>query len=179
MAVVETSMSFLARDALYDHEKPYRLRYAAEEGIPTTNLRHEKYNPIKINNIRGREQNFSFERNGFAVLKMDEEMSYHDFNNPKSIQRYLEVVCESLKALLGAEKVQAYQYSVESVHLVDEGKLLTFRRFESVTPVSLFQKKGKTTSTLSPRRSPISVCTSSNPLNCLSTNAMRRVLIEK
>ena len=180
MAVVQTSMNFLSRDPLYDHEKPYRLRYAPEDGMPITNLRHEKHNPIKISNIRGQEQNFSFERNGFAVLKMDEEMPYNDFNNPKSIQRYLEMVCESLKVLLGADKVQAYQYSVsESVRLVDEGKLLTFRRFESATPVSLFQRKGKTTSTHSLRRSPISVCTSFNPLNSLSTNAMRRVLIEK
>lgn len=105
-------MSFLARDALYNHEKPYRLRYAPEEGIPTTNLRHEKQTPIKISNMRGQEQNFSFEKNGFAVLKMDEEVSEHDFNNPKGIQRYLEVVSNSLKALLGADKVQAYQYSV-------------------------------------------------------------------
>ena len=112
MAVVETSMNFLARDALYEHEKPYKLRYVAEEGIPTTNLRMEKQHPIKISNIRGQEENFSFERNGFAVLKMDEEMSRDDFGNPEGIRRYLEVVSESLKALLGANKVQVYQYTV-------------------------------------------------------------------
>ncbi len=112
MAVVETSMNFLARDALYEQEKPYQLRYAAEEGIPTTNLRHEKQHLIKIRNIRGQEQKLSFESNGFAVLKMDDELSYDDFGNPEGIRRYLEVVSESLRALLGANKVQVYQYTV-------------------------------------------------------------------
>ena len=121
-----------------------KSRIGSEDGMPITNLRHEKHNPIKISNIRGQEQNFSFERNGFAVLKMDEEMPYNDFNNPKSIQRYLEMVCESLKVLLGADKVQAYQYSVsESVRLVDEGKLLTFSKIRKRDPSFPVPKEGK------------------------------------
>ena len=105
-------MNFLARDALYEQEKPYQLRYAAEEGIPTSNLRYEKQHPIKISNMRCQEQGFSFESNGFAVLKLDDEMSCDDFSNPECIRRYLEVVSESLRALLGANKVQVYQYTV-------------------------------------------------------------------
>ena len=112
MATVETSMHFLTRDIMYEKEKPFQLKYAAEVGIPKTNFRLEKQDPITISNIRGREQQFSFQRNGFAVLKLDEVISYEDFSNPEGIRRYLKAVSENLKVLLGANKVQPFQYVV-------------------------------------------------------------------
>ena len=112
MAVVETSINFLKRDELYEHEKPYQLKYAAAEGIPISNLRLEKQDNIKITSIRDREAQFSFEKNGFAVLRMNEEIPYDDFRNPDGIRRYLDIVAVHLKNLLGADKVQAFQYVV-------------------------------------------------------------------
>lgn len=97
MAVVETSMHFLARDDIHNTEKPYQLKYAADPRIPKSNLRLEKQNLIKIGNIRGQERNFSFEINGFAVLKMDKEIAYDDVSNPEGIRRYLDGVTESVK----------------------------------------------------------------------------------
>ena len=105
-------MHFLTRDIMYEKEKPYQLKYAAEVGVPKTNFRLEKQAPITISNIRGQEQQFSFQRNGFAVLKMDKEIPYEDFSDPEGIRRYLEAVSENLKVLLGANKVQAFQYVV-------------------------------------------------------------------
>ena len=105
-------MHFLARDNLYQIEKPYQLKYAANPGIPKSNLRLEKQNLIKISNIRGQERKFSFDTNGFAVLKMDKEIPYDDFNNPEGIRKYLDAVTESVKVLLGANKVQAFQFVV-------------------------------------------------------------------
>ncbi|KAL8795609.1 MAG: hypothetical protein Q9195_001847 [Heterodermia aff. obscurata] len=106
MAIVETSMHFLARDKLYEHEKPYQLKYEPEKGISNSNLRLEKQEPLKISSIRGREQQFSMEENGFAVLKLDKEIPYDDFSDPAGIRRYLDVVSENLKTLLGADKIR-------------------------------------------------------------------------
>ena len=105
-------MHFLTRDIMYEKEKPFQLKYAPEVGIPKTNFRLEKQDPITISNIRGREQQFSFQRNGFAVLKMDKEVPYEDFSDPEGIRRYLEAVSENLKVVLGANKVQPFQYVV-------------------------------------------------------------------
>lgn len=112
MAIVETSMHFLARDDLYEKEKPFQLKYAAAEGIPKSNFRLQKQDPIKISNLRGREQQLSLEKNGFAVLKLDEKIPYDDFNNPDGIRRYLEAVSDNLKEFLRADKVQVFQYVV-------------------------------------------------------------------
>ena len=112
MAVVETSIHFLTRDDLYKTEKPYQLKYMANPGIPKSNLRLEKQNTTKISNIRGQEENFSFDKNGFAVLKMDKGVPYDDFDKPEGIRRYLDAVTENVRALLGANKVQAFQYVV-------------------------------------------------------------------
>ena len=112
MAVVETSLHFLTRDKLYEHEKPYQLKYTAAKGIPTTNIRLEKKQSIKISSMRGQEQRFSFEKNGFTVLKMDNEIPYDTFSSPTTVQKYLDMVAEQLKMRLGADKVQVYQYTV-------------------------------------------------------------------
>ena len=153
-------MNFLTRDNLYETEKPYQLRYNPEEGTPKTNLRLEKQNALKISSMRGREQQFSLERNGFAVLKLDNEIPYEAFGNPKGIQSYLDVVCQSLKVHLGADRVQAYQYLVSMRLRIVLGwniSLIT-QRFENVTQGSLWPRKASSMSTISRRRSLTSVC---------------------
>ena len=112
MAVVETSIHFLARDDLYEREKPYQIKFDVAEGIPTTNYTHVKQEHFKINNIRGREEQFSFEKNGFTVLKLDEDVSYDDFDSPAGIHRYLDIVAEQLRLKLDADTVQVYQFLV-------------------------------------------------------------------
>lgn len=112
MAEVETSIHFLTRDQVYEHEKPYQLKYHAAQGIPTTNIRLQKQESIKISSIRGQERQFSLDKNGFTVLKMDKEIPYEDFSNPAGVKGYLNMVAEQLKTRLGADKVQVYQYVV-------------------------------------------------------------------
>lgn len=112
MAAVETSIHFLKRDKAYDHEKPYQLKYTAAEGVPTTNIRLERQEPVQIRSMRGQEQQFSFENNGFTVLKMKENIPYDDFNNAEGVKRYLTAVADLLRTRLGADKVQVYQYVV-------------------------------------------------------------------
>lgn len=73
MAEVQSSMLFFARDDLYEHEKPYQLKYIPDSGVPASNYRVEK-------------------REG--------------------IRKYLETVVQSVKTLLGADKVQVFNYAV-------------------------------------------------------------------
>lgn len=104
-------MQFLAKDALYESEKPYKFKYAAEIGIPTSNLQYEE-EPVTVTSIRGREREFTVEKNGFAVLKICEDMSYDDFSTEAGIQRYRDLVAEQVKTHLGADKVQVYEHRV-------------------------------------------------------------------
>ncbi|KAI4250069.1 MAG: hypothetical protein L6R40_000241 [Gallowayella cf. fulva] len=149
MAMVESSMHFLMRDELYEHEKPYQLKYAAAEGIPTSNFRLEKQEPIQINSIRGREQDFSFDKNGFAVLKIDEDMPYDDFSDPEGIRRYLNIVASSLQKLLGADKVQVFQY-VRISSAMRSGEADQFQDATHEEAISTFQKVNGDRATLSP-----------------------------
>lgn len=105
-------MQFLAKDALYESEKPYKFKYAADVGIPTSNLRYQKQEPIKISSIRGRERDFTIEKNGFAVLRICRDVSYDDFSTEAGIQRYRDLVAEQVKTHLGADKVQVYEHRV-------------------------------------------------------------------
>ena len=135
MSVVETSMHFLTRDDLYEREKPYQFRYDVADGIPRTNLRHVKQEPLKIHNMRGREEQFSFEKNGFTVLELDEEIPYDDFDDPAGIRRYLDIVAKQLRLKLNADTVQVYQYlvSVKSLNHPPKNVLLTTARFGNAT----------------------------------------------
>ena len=160
MAVVETSINFLKRDELYEHEKPYQLKYAPADGIPISNFRLEKQDNIKITSIRDREAQFSFERNGFAVLKVKEDLPYDDFSNPDGIRRYLDIVSAYLKNLLGADKVQAFQYVVRfglRLLLVSEVRL-TILRSGNAIQASPSQKKAKIMSTINRQQSLTLVC---------------------
>ena len=112
MAVVETSLQFLARDKLYEHEKPYRFQYKQPEGVPRTNFLMEKHDGINIRSIRGREEEFSLEKNGFTVLSLDQEIPYEDFDTEAGIRRYMDLVADRLRLFLNADKVQVYQQVV-------------------------------------------------------------------
>ena len=114
LAVVESSIHLLTRDNLYEHEKPYQLKYRAAEGIPTTNIRLEKQESVKISSIRGQKRQFSFLKNGFTALKVNKKFSYDDFSNPAGVKRYLDMIAEQLKRRLGADEVQVCEYVVST-----------------------------------------------------------------
>ena len=87
-------------------------------------------------------------------------MPYDTFSSATSVQKYLDMVAEQLKMRLGADKVQVYQYTVRLKKLcVPLIKIvtLTVPRSENVIQISRPRKKEKSTSSLSHRRSLISV----------------------
>ncbi|KAL8791342.1 MAG: hypothetical protein Q9195_005961 [Heterodermia aff. obscurata] len=114
VAAVQTSINFLTNDpSLYETEKPYQIKYNAAPDIPVSNLRFEKQSPITISSIRGREADFSYEKNGFTVLNLSDTVpSYESFDTPEGVRSYILAATAALKARLGANKVQAYQYVI-------------------------------------------------------------------
>ena len=52
-------------------EKPYQLKYEAPEGFPPTNIVSAEHG-CKIDDIRGRKNEFSIATHGFCILHLDE-----------------------------------------------------------------------------------------------------------
>jgi len=113
--VVRGSIHFLKRDALYDLEKPYTIRYALPDSTPRTNSQHEEHHGLLIQNIRPQLQHFSMESHGFTVVKMESAMMYQDFENEdRIINIYLAEVARKLRETLKARHVQVYEHTVST-----------------------------------------------------------------
>ena len=50
---------------------------------------------ITIKDMRGKEETFDFNTNGFAVVKLDSKISFEDFNDSKMIRN---VYCKEIEA---------------------------------------------------------------------------------
>ena len=84
----------------------------------------QAYEGIKINNIRGRENCFTLDDNGFQIFRDDDlgvalgstltYEEYSDFNTVK--QRYRQAVKDFLMERLGAEEVLPFTHEVVFSH---------------------------------------------------------------
>jgi hypothetical protein len=142
--VARGSIHFLKRDALYDLEKPYTIRYALPEGTLRTNSQHEEHHGLLIQNIRPQLQRFSMGSHGFTVVKMESAMMYQDFENEdRIINIYLAEVARKLRETLKARHVQVYEHTVSASakhhlrRLFDHDKL---RRRDAAYPISTGKK---------------------------------------
>jgi hypothetical protein len=94
-----TALCFTLRSLIYDSEKPFTIQRVIEgwEGeIPRTNLQEEHFT-TSIQDIRGRESDFSLEENGFMILRMDSSLSYEDFAEPAKVEK---VYCQEVATRL-------------------------------------------------------------------------------
>ena len=114
-------MNFLAHDRLYDEEKPYLLKFDPPSGFSQSNYNIDTRQQL-IQDIRGREKDFSIAKNGFAIMSLHTELSYEDFDDETKLREvYFPEVADALRKLLGAFRVQIFE------HLVCVSpKLLTF-----------------------------------------------------
>jgi len=109
---VQAKIYFLEHLKLYETEKPYSLEF--DGGIlPSSNLISHKIEDLLIRDLRGIENKFNFEENGFAILDIPSEMEYHDFDNLTKID---DVYCPELAAAvmkyMGATAVQFFDAQV-------------------------------------------------------------------
>jgi hypothetical protein len=111
---VSTTVNFLAADELYQHEKPYILKFDPPLDFPRTNHKIEKRD-LCIKDIRGQEQDFSLPKNGFALMPLNTKLSYDDFDDDTKVTTvHFKEVAEGLQKLLGAFRVQIFEHLVSN-----------------------------------------------------------------
>jgi hypothetical protein len=111
---VIASFYFLPKDPLWEKEKPYTLKFQPAEKFPGTNGARVEVKEILVEDIRGRESSFSMDKNGFAVMKLENlGMTYDDFHDDSKVESvYLKNLAGGLKAFLGAKRVQIFDFVV-------------------------------------------------------------------
>ena len=112
-SAVSARIHFLEKDELYETEKPYSLMVEPGEHFPRTNFKLHEPAGLMIQDVRGRQHEFSIERNGFKLIRLESQMTYDDWDNEeKTLAVYLDEAVEALKSSLGATRVQIYEHLV-------------------------------------------------------------------
>ncbi|KAJ4307475.1 hypothetical protein N0V84_012708 [Fusarium piperis] len=110
LSPVQSSVYFLERSERWKTEKPYVLNYVPELPAVRSNSSLESKN-IDVEDIRGRETEFTYSKNGFFVLPLDCSMTPEDYDDDAKVKQiYLKQVGDSVKEALGASRVQIYDY---------------------------------------------------------------------
>ena len=103
-----STLYYLKRGA----EKPARYRIEPPPGVPKWNGRDDP-REVRIEDARGREAEFTLDRNGFALLKAPTAVA--DFYSEDEIRRvYFPEVEQLLKDRLGASRVHVFDHNVRN-----------------------------------------------------------------
>lgn len=114
MAAVTSAVDFFAGCNGSTGEKPYSLRYEPSKDFPRTNFASEARH-IAIEDVRGRENEFALDRQGFALLRIEPSMEYDDFDDNDKVQTiYFKQVAEGIRKMLGASRVQIFEHVVSN-----------------------------------------------------------------
>lgn len=117
---VHATLGFLPDDELFRHERPYSLKFEAPEGLRRTNIQAE-YREHVIEDTRGHEDEFNIDKNGFALVPFPTKMTYEDFKNEdKILAVYMPEVAGVIQRLVGAFRVQIFEYVASTSYLVLE-----------------------------------------------------------
>ncbi|KAF2736408.1 putative CmcJ-like methyltransferase [Polyplosphaeria fusca] len=133
---IRASLTFLKPDPLHDHEKPYRLRYDPGPGIPRTNCTTLSQENIVIKDIRGQEDAYSLDQNGFEVVELESELSPKAFLD---IERVKDVWYDELSTMLknryGAKRVEVLEHGIRRRHA--NFPISTGEDYEYLQPTSI------------------------------------------
>ena len=117
---VQARLRFMKRAEIYKTEKPWGLNYDFDNwptGIARGNFIRDDVENILINDLRGRENQFTFKRHGFGVVEMHSSMTYEDFSSPKKVE---EIYCAELGSCLleylGATHIQIFDAQVSFLY---------------------------------------------------------------
>lgn len=103
-----STLYYLTRGA----EKPAYYRTDPPPGVPRWNASNEPHE-VRIEDARGREAEFTLDRNGFALVKAPTAVK--DFYDPEEIKRvYYPEVERLLRDKLGASRVQVFDHNVRN-----------------------------------------------------------------
>ena len=92
---VRTSIWFLQESEVYATVKPYSLAFTPEAQIPRDNIERREVS-VSISDLRGSEQLFSLNHNGFMVLDFQGPYDDADWTNKTSVKEvhYPKIVSE-------------------------------------------------------------------------------------
>jgi hypothetical protein len=112
--IVSSSINFLANDALFNDEKPFLLKFEPPPDFPRSNYKISAKTQ-DIQDIRGREHDYSIPKNGFSIISLQTKMSYEDFDDEARLREvYFKEVAEALQSSLGAFRVQVFEHLVRA-----------------------------------------------------------------
>jgi hypothetical protein len=114
---VVTELIFLQREEKHNTEKPYKHQYNPGDGLPRTNCENEVINGIVIHDMRGREHEFTLEREGFTVRRLESKMARADFFDEAKVK---EIYYEELKEMVSraipeAKGVEVLEHGARSL----------------------------------------------------------------
>jgi hypothetical protein len=110
---VTSTLHYLVRGA----EKPVRYVGEAPPGAPAYNGIDDPHE-VRIEDARGREGEFTLDRNGFALIQAPTRV--HDFYSPEEVKSvYYSEVEQLLKQKLGASRVFVFDHNVRNAGLAD------------------------------------------------------------
>ena len=94
---IVASLNHLRRDKLHEDVKPYKLQYDPGPELPRTNCVNETREGIVIHDLRCHMDDFSFEKNGFDVIKIISQLPSEEFYDKARVQ---EVFYEEIEEAL-------------------------------------------------------------------------------
>jgi hypothetical protein len=113
---VRAKLKFIDRADVYLTEKPYSIdpEIARWTGpVSRSNFQSVGVDNILVQDIRGREHEFSFEKHGISVIELESAMSYTDFEDMEKLEA---VYCQELASCLlhyfGASLVNIFDVQV-------------------------------------------------------------------
>jgi hypothetical protein len=131
-----TNLVFLHRDDKHKTEKPYKLQYDPGENIPRWNCVNENQSDIRLHDIRGRETEFTLEKQGFAVYNLNSKLLPADYDDETKVKKvYYEELRALLKKRLGVSRVEILEYGVRKRH--PEFPISTGDEYEYLQPTSV------------------------------------------
>lgn len=116
-------MKFLSRGPRYALEKPYTLRFTPLIPFARSNIETDCRRDLIISDIRGKEYEFTLQRNCFTIMRLASKLTYDGFKDTaKVVDIYLPEVTEKTCDFLGAEKVVSLEHIVipSLVRILDE-----------------------------------------------------------
>lgn len=104
-------LNYLAPLELYLEQKPYHCRLPLIDGLKRSNLAMQSY-PVTIEDISGKEDNFTLERSGFQFLKFPVEIS--SWSDSVVVTEYIPAISSWLKEYFQSERALVYSYNVSA-----------------------------------------------------------------
>ncbi|KAK0738668.1 hypothetical protein B0T18DRAFT_334096 [Schizothecium vesticola] len=122
--VISSHIYYLAPLPRYRTEKPYYVNFPVTNvpGVSQHNVCHERYGGIRMHDIRGREDEFSLDTQGFQLTRHSTSMTNDEFEIDHVIrEKYYPEVISLLTRVLGAAQVLPFEHTHRFANPAVEG----------------------------------------------------------